>query len=312
LKADFMAAVNLRELLAGPLPEIMNAALAAKLRHRGDSFSLCTIMNARSGKCSEDCSFCAQSSRYSTSAPVYGLVSADEAVRQAERARDAGATRFSIVTSGKGPADHEIDAICGIVSAVRRETGLDVCCSLGIAGRETMLRLRDAGVKRYHHNLESSREFFPGICSTHKFDERIATIKAAASAGLEVCSGGIIGLGETEEDRISMASLLADLDVDSVPLNILVPIRGTPLEGCRPLAMDAIIRAVAIFRLLLPNAAIRLAGGRESALTDFLALACMAGADGMLTGGYLTVRGRDSAEDRAFVRRIRAIWRGCV
>ena len=303
---------DINEIISRPLPEIMSAGLETKLKYRGDSFSLCTIMNAKSGRCSEDCSFCAQSARYSTGAPVYGLLSSDEAVRQAKKAEAAGATRFSIVTSGRGPGPEDLERVCNMVSAIRSETSISVCCSLGIADADTFALLKDAGVSRYHHNLESSREFFPRICSTHSFDERVATVNAASRAGLEVCSGGIIGLGETENDRISMAETLAELKVDSVPVNILVPIKGTPMGEQTPIEMEDILKAVTIFRLYLPAAAIRLAGGRESALTDFLALSCMAGADGMLTGGYLTVRGRESSQDRAFAEKIKKIWSSCI
>ena len=163
-------------------------------------------------------------------------------------------------------------------------------------------------MSRYHHNLESSREFFPAVCSSHSFEERLATIKAAQEAGLSVCSGGIFGLGEAEEDRLSMALSLRDCRVDSVPINILIPLPGTPMADLPPLPIPAILRSIALYRLILPQASIRLAAGRESALADFLSSAFMAGADGMMIGGYLTQRGRDPEADQAFARQIRQLW----
>lgn len=291
------------------LDELMKTAFELKIKHRGVSFSLCTIMNSRSGLCEEDCVFCSQSARYKTSSPVYGLKSKEEALKQARAAEEAGATRFSIVTSGRGPDWESLEKIAQMASEIREKTSISVCCSLGIADGKMLEYLKDAGVGRYHHNLESSREFFPKVCSTHGFEDRVNTIKAALDVGLEVCSGGIIGLGEDEEDRISLAMTLSELGVVSVPVNILVPHAGTPMEHTSSLSVESILRAIAIFRIMLPKAAIRLAGGRESALNDFLGLACMAGADGMLTGGYLTVKGRESSVDRAFVEQMKALWK---
>ena len=291
-----------------PLSELINQALQAKLHHRGTSFSLCTISNAKSGKCTEDCAYCAQSARYSTNAPEYGLKSADELVTEAMAARDAGASRFSIVTSGRGVTEREAEQICRCIRAIRDKAEINVCASLGILSRSTLERLKDAGLSRYHHNLETSREFFPRICTTHSFDERISTIKAAKEAGLEVCVGGLIGLGEQREHRQSLALEIASLEVDSVPLNVLVPIRGTPLYGTPPLPIHEILRTIATLRLLMPGTPIRLAGGRDSILKDFQGLAFMAGADAMLTGGYLTVRGRPVSEDTRMVRELIKLW----
>ncbi|MCK9296444.1 MAG: biotin synthase BioB [Desulfobulbaceae bacterium] len=291
-----------------PCRELMARALQTKLARRGKSLSLCAIINAKSGQCSEDCRFCAQSSHFKTDTPVYPLKPAAEIVAAARQARENGASHFSIVTSGRAITARSLPALTAIIAAIKDQVDIAVCASLGIATVEDLQALKQAGLSRYHHNLETSREFFPRIVTTHTFDERIATIEAARQAGLEVCAGGIIGLGESEADRISLALALAELRVKSVPLNILIPLAGTPLAQSKPLAIEEILRAIALFRLILPDAALRLAAGRESALHDFLSSAFMAGADGMMIGGYLTQRGRSAEMDRQFVQAIRDLW----
>ncbi|MFH1020393.1 MAG: biotin synthase BioB, partial [Pseudomonadota bacterium] len=226
----------------------------------------------------------------------------------AREAKKNGASRFSLVTSGRGLASADLSQVLEILRAIRKEVGIKVCASLGILGESELIRLKEAGLSRYHHNLETSREFFPQVCTTHSFADRVATIKAAQAAGLSVCSGGIFGLGESEADRLSMAMSLVECGIDSVPLNILIPLPGTPCAGTAPLAIAEILRAIALYRLILPQAAIRLAAGRESALADFLSSAFMAGADGMMIGGYLTQRGRSPAADYQFAEDIKQLW----
>jgi biotin synthase len=290
------------------LPELMTMALECKLSRRGRQVSLCSIINAKSGKCSEDCRFCVQSAHYHTDAPVYPLKERKEVVATAREAKRVGATRFSLVTSGRGPNRAELLRVAELVAAIRAEVGIQVCASLGILDRQGFLLLKQAGLSRYHHNLETSREFFPRVVTTHGFDERVATIRAAQEADLEVCAGGIFGLGESEADRISMALTLKELAVTSVPLNVLIPLPGTPLAGRPALGVNEIIRTFALYRLILPDLPIRLAAGRESTLGDFLGLAFMAGVDGMMIGGYLTQRGRLPEEDNRFVSAIKQIW----
>jgi biotin synthase len=296
------------ELQALPLNELLRQALATKLAQRGKSFSLCSIINAKSGNCSEDCRFCAQSARYQTEAPVYPLLDKAQILTAAREAQRIGASRFSLVTSGRGLASEDLGQVLEIISAIRKEVGIKVCASLGILGVSELRQLKEAGVSRYHHNLESSREFFPRICTTHSFTDRVATIKAAQDVGLSVCSGGIFGLGESEADRLSMAISLGEYGIDSVPINVLIPLPGTPCAGLPPLGIAQILRAIALYRLILPQAAIRLAAGRESALADFLGSAFMGGADGMMIGGYLTQRGRSPEADRRFAEEIRQLW----
>ncbi len=291
-----------------PTRELMARALELKLARRHDSFSLCSIINAKSGACSENCRFCTQSAHYSTQTPVYPLLDSAEIVAAARQAKENGATRFSLVTSGRGASRQEVVALARRIAAIRSEVEIKVCGSFGILAREELAILKAAGMDRYHHNLESSREFFPTICTTHSFADRIATILAARSLGISVCSGGIIGLGESEADRISLAATLAQLEVDSVPLNFLIPLPRTPRADIKPLGMDEILRAIAHFRLQLPAVPLRLAAGRESALGDFLAAAFLAGADGMMIGGYLTQRGRTPKQDLDFVARMQALW----
>ncbi len=229
---------------------------------------------------------------------------------EAERAKEIGAERFSIVTSGKGPDRQEVWKIAEVINTIKEKIGISPCASLGILDTKSLALLKDAGLNRYHHNIETSRRFYPKIVTTHTFDDRIKTIQAASEAGLEVCSGGIIGLGESEEDRISMALTLKELDVDSIPINILVPLKGTPLEKIKTISIAEILRTIAIFRLITGNRTIRIAAGRESVLKDFQGLAFMAGADGMIIGGYLTVKGRSPEEDLGMVSEIRKLWNG--
>jgi len=299
---------RIEEILALDLGELMSRALAEKLKHRGAAFSRCSIINAKSGHCSEDCRFCAQSGHYRTDAPVYPLKGGDEVLFAAEEAKRIGADRFSMVTSGRGMGRAEVDLVAEMVARIRKEVGIKVCVSLGILALPELTVLKDAGASRYHHNLESSREYFPRVCSTHTFDDRLATIKAAHEAGLEVCSGGIFGLGESEADRVSMALTLLDCRVESVPLNILIPLPGTPMAGTPPLSKFEILRAVAIYRLILPAVPIRFAGGREVFLEDFLSLAFMAGMDGLMIGGYLTQAGRPPEKDNLFREEMIGIW----
>ena len=286
----------------------MARACDVKLRERGDSFSLCTIMNVKSGGCTEDCAFCGQSAGYRTNSPVYSLKSNDDIVEQAAKARDAGASRFSLVSSGRRLSRLEVDRLAFCIERIRTSVGIRVCASLGMMDSEALADLKSAGLSRYHHNIETSESFFPRIVSTHSFEERISTIHAAKEAGLEVCSGGIIGLGESDEDRLAMAITLADLGVDSVPINILVPIPGTPLASQPPLSIAEILQTVAIFRLIHPGRSIRIAGGRETALMDFQCLAFLAGADAMLIGGYLTIAGRPVDIDLRLVKEVKRLW----
>ena len=300
---------ELRSLIDLSLTELLSRANAIRQKEAGYKLDLCNIMNAKSGMCGEDCKFCAQSVRHSTGVDVYPLRKKKEILDAARHAKDIGAKRFGIVTSGNRLTKVEISKIAEAVSEIKAMTGVRICASLGELDEQDFALLKKAGLTRYHHNIETSSRYFAKIVTTHSFHDRINTIKRAQKAGLEVCSGGIIGMGENWADRIDMACLLKELDVDSVPLNILVPIKGTALEKTEPLSCADAIKTIAIFRIILKDKIIKIAAGRESALKDFQGLAFMAGANGMLIGGYLTVKGRNVDEDWRLVEEIQKVWK---
>ena len=275
-------------------------AMADKIRQKfaGDEVDCCAIINGRSGKCSENCKFCAQSAHWQTGGKEYGLLSEEQLFEAAKKAKEAGAVRFSIVTSGRGQSKaDDFDNICKALSRIKKELQIEVCASLGILTLEQAKVLRAAGVTRFHSNLETSGSHFPDICTSHTYEDKFSTIKNAQAAGLRVCSGGIFGLNETPEQRVEMAFTLKELGIDSVPLNLLTPIPGTPFESNKPLPPLEILRAFATFRFILPKAQIRTAGGREVNLRDLQALALNGGANGIMIGGYLTTAGRGTDRD---------------
>lgn len=281
------------------------AAYAHKIRHKfaGDKVDMCGIISARSGMCSEDCKFCAQSVYHQTDCPSYSLLDSTEIVSKAQVIASAGAKRTSVVTSGKGmDHDPEFPKVIAALQAVSQETDLKVCANLGTLTDEQARLLAQAGVKRYAHNIETSEQFYPNICTTHPYEERISTIKAAKAAGMELCTGGIIGLGESWQDRVAMAFTLQDLDVNSVPINILNPIKGTQLENQPPLSVLEILKTFALFRFVLPDKIIRPAGGREMNLRDMQGALMLGGANGLIIGNYLTFTGRNTPADFTMVQ----------
>ncbi len=299
---------GIKDILSLPIEELLAAADRARREGSGGRIELCGIMNARSGACGEDCAFCAQSVHHRTDIPEYPLKTRDQIVAAAKQARRNGAKRFGIVTSGGRLSREEVEVVAAAVGEIEKRAGISACASLGTLDRGSFSVLKQAGLRRYHHNIETSGRFYRDIVSTHSHEERINTVKAAKNAGLEVCSGGIIGMGESWDDRIDMALLLKELDVDSVPVNILVPIQGTPLEGCEKISLSDVIRTIAMFRIVLQDRTIRIAAGREHALKGFEALPFMAGANGMMIGGYLTVAGRPVHEDLALVDEVYKLW----
>src|SRR3989338_3927179 len=299
---------GINELLNLPLAKLIAMADETRQECAGSGIELCSILNAKSGLCSQDCRFCAQSARHHTGINTYPLKSKDEMLEAARRAKDIGAERFDIVTSGNRLNRDELSIISDVVHEITSKIGIKMCASLGSMEEEDLLLLKKAGLTRYHHNLETSETYFNKIVTTHTFQDRIRTVRAAKNIGLEVCSGGIIGLGETVADRIQMALLLKDLDVDSVPINILVPIKGTPFENMALLSCAEAIKTIALFRIILKDKTIKIAAGRESVLKDFQALAFMSGANGMLIGGYLTIRGREVEEDWNLIREVKMLW----
>lgn len=268
----------------------------------GKKVHLCSIVNAKSGRCSEDCGFCAQSSFHNTNVPVYDLVSSDKIVADAFHAEKNGSTCFGIVTSGKSIRTlEEFETICRAVQAIRNESSLSPSASLGIVTYEEAIALREAGLVTYHHNIESSRRFFPNVCTTHTYDDAIETIKSVKRAELKVCSGVIFGLGEEREDRVDMAFTLKELDVDSIPINFLNPIANTRFENNDPLPPLELLKAVSVFRFVNPQKRISVCGGREKNLRDLQSLMFLAGASGTMVGNYLTTAGRSKAQDMAMI-----------
>ena len=275
-------------------------AMADKIRQKfsGNEVDLCAIVNARSGKCPENCKFCAQSAHHETGVTVYPFMSEEDIVEHAREAKEAGAIRFSIVTSGRNTNNpKEFEQILSALSRIHEETGLEICCSLGLLTYEQAVQFKAIRVTRYHSNIETAPSNFPNICSTHNFADKMSTIENAKKAGIRVCSGGILGLNETLEQRVEMAYELKRLGIDSVPLNILNPIKGTPFEHNKPLPPLEILRTFAMFRFVLPHAQIRTAGGREVNLRDLQALALSGGLNGIMVGGYLTTDGRSPLQD---------------
>lgn len=283
------------------LVRLLAAADRIRIRFKGAEFDSCSLINARSGHCGEDCAFCAQSKRHGGSAPVYGLVSEEEIIAAARVAKAAGATRFCTVTSGGALSDLEFDKLTAAWAQVGREVDIPLDASLGFLDESRARRLRESGVTRYNHNLETSRDHYPIICTTHTYDQRVATVRTVLAEGLSACCGGIIGLGETPLQRLDLAFTLAEIGVDCVPINILNPRPGTPLEHAVPPPPLEILKTVALFRLVLPHATIKIAGGREVNLGDFQGMALRSGANGMIIGGYLTTSGRDAEQDRTMV-----------
>jgi len=284
--------------------------MANKVRQEcvGVNLELCSIMNAKSGLCAQDCKFCAQAARHATSINTYPLKKKEEMIEAAHRAKEIGAGRFDIVTSGNRLSKDELNTIADAIWEITSKVGLKMCASLGKMEEDGFILLKKAGLSRYHHNLETSRNYFSKIVTSHTFDDRVNTIKAAKKTGLEVCSGGIIGMGETQDDRIDLALSLKELGVDSVPINVLVPIKGTPFGNLNQLPATEAVKTIALFRIILKDKIIKIAAGRESVLKDFQALAFMAGANGMLIGGYLTIKGRQPDEDWNLVEEVKRLW----
>lgn len=305
LSGEKMRRSDAETLLETPdehLLRLMAAADRIRLTFKGRFFDSCSLINARSGLCGEDCAFCAQSKRHASERDTYSLVSGDEILAAARAASEAGASRFCTVTSGGALSPAEFDALVDSLSRVHEEVDIALDASVGFLDEERAMRLRHAGVTRYNHNLETSRDYYPEICSTHTFDQRVATVRTVVDSGLSACCGGIIGMGETLRQRLDLAFALADLGVDCVPINILNPRPGTPLQDVTPPEPLEILKTVALFRLVLPKATIKIAGGREANLGDFQAMALRAGANGMIIGGYLTTGGRAVTNDILMVR----------
>lgn len=276
---NFFVTCDLQELCEG----------ADKIREQliGDKVDLCSIINGRSGKCPEDCKYCAQSAHNHTNCEVYAFLPEDKIVEACKLNESEGVDRFSIVTAGKALTGEEFEKAIHAFETMHNECKIDLCASMGFLSEEQLHRLHEVGVTSYHHNIETSRRNFPNICTTHTYDQKIETLKMVKAEGMCACSGGIIGMGETWEDRLDMAVSLAELGIDSIPINALMPIKGTPLENQQELSEDEILRTIAFFRYINPEANIRLAAGR-ALLTNDGEIAFKSGASATITGNMLT------------------------
>ena len=283
------------------LLEVLAAAFEIRRRHFGRTVNLHVIQNAKSGLCTEDCAFCSQSAVAESGIAQYALQSADEIAEGARWAKARGALRYCIVASGRGPADAEVDRLCDTVRRIKGETDIQICTSLGLLTPDQARRLAAAGVDRYNHNLETSERHYPAICATHSWQDRVRTIGTAREAGLEICCGGLIGMGESDEDRADLALSLRNLGADSIPVNLLDPRAGTPLEGRLRLTPRDGLRVLAMFRFVNPATEIRIAGGREAVLGHLQPLALYP-ANSIFTEGYLTTPGQGWQRDMDLLR----------
>ncbi len=273
-----------------PLEELCAAADEIRRFFCGDKFDLCTIVNGKSGKCSENCKYCAQSASYHTAVETYPLLDTEALLEQAQYSQSRGVHRYSIVTSGRNLNAQEVSQACGSIRKIKESLDISICVSFGLLEEADFQKLRQAGASRVHNNLEASAGYFPQVCTTHTQQDKIRSIEAARKTGMEVCSGGIMGLGESMEDRIDLAITLRELQIKSVPVNMLNPIPGTPYENNPRLTEEDMCRIVAIFRFLLPDAFIRLAGGRG--LMEDQGRRCFcSGANAAITGDMLTTSG---------------------
>ena len=283
--------------------DLLAAADAVRRKHKGTAISLCSVVNARSGRCEEDCAFCAQSAFSKADSPAYPLMESGSVINAAQEAVVSGAHKFGVVTSGKGPgkANGDFKGIVESLKAIKDNVDIHRCASLGVVTREEAVALKEAGLQEFHHNLETARSFYPSICTTRSYDENVETVKAVKAAGLRICCGGIFGMGESAEQRIELAEEFRSLKVDSVPLNFLNPIKGTKLENAPALRPLEILQIIAVYRLFLPDTDIKVAGGREVNLRDLQSFIFFAGANSTMVGNYLTTSGRSSDDDLKMV-----------
>ncbi len=303
-KITFNEAMDIINTPDENLSELLAKANEIRERFFGNKVILCGIVNAKSGKCSEDCSFCAQSVAYKTKVEEYPLLEKREILQAVENAKKNHTGCFSIVTSGKGylKRTKEFETILSVISEI---SGVKKCASLGILSKQQALELKEAGLEKFHHNLETAESFFPNMCTTHSYKERVETIKNAKSVGLKVCVGGIFGIGESPKQRVELGMAIAELDVDSVPINIVHPIEGTKIYGVtEKMQVNDVLRLIATYRFILPNKVIGVFGGRESNLGDRQKEIFKAGANSILVGNYLTVKGNKAGDDLQMLKEL--------
>lgn len=298
---EAMELMHIREDDHQALKHLYAAANEIREKMMGNGVDLCTIMNAKSGRCSEDCKYCAQSVHYQTGVQEYSLLCYDEILERALEMEREGAHRFSLVTSGRGVDEEDFKKLLSIYHRLSQDTHLKLCASHGIISYEQAIKLKEAGVSMYHHNIETSSNYYGQICSTHTYQDRIDTIKNVQRAGLALCCGGIIGMGETIEDRIHMAFEIKQLGIQSIPINILTPVKGTPLQNVDKISPKEILKILAVYRLIIPGAFIRYAGGRIT-LGEMQNMGFKAGVNAALVGNYLTTVGNKIKDDIEMIR----------
>ena len=304
LNDEVLTRAECRNVLKTPdedLLALLHAAFTVRAQSFGKTVRLQMLQNAKSGACQEDCHYCSQSAVSTAAIERYNLLPQHQMIDGARRAAAAKAQRYCIVISGRSPLDREIDEIAGAVRAIKQDLPIQICCSLGLMNEAQARRLKAAGVDRVNHNLNTSEAFHGLICTTHSFQDRLSTIRNARAAGLEICSGGIVGMGEADDDLIDLAMALRDVQPDSIPLNMLHPVAGTPLEGCDDLTPQRCLKVLCLFRFLHPRTEIRIAGGREHNLRSLQPLALYP-ADSVFVNGYLTTPGAPAAEVWAMIR----------
>jgi len=294
---------EMRGVLSAPAQDLqclLQAALHVRERFCGRKVHLHMLINAKSGLCPEDCHYCSQSAISQAPISKYPLLSRAQLVEGAYRAKAARAVRYCIVTSGRGPSNRDVDTLASVVREIRERVEINICCCLGLMTEDQARRLKGAGVERVNHNLNASRRFYPQICTTHTYDDRVRTVDNVRRAGLSTCCGGIIGMGETDEDVIDLALSLRGLDVASIPVNFLHPIPGTPLEGRRQLTPERCLKVLCLFRFVNPTTELRVAGGRELNLGDMQPLALYP-ANSLFVNGYLTTPGQTAADTHRMI-----------
>ncbi|MFI3261529.1 MAG: biotin synthase BioB [Rikenellaceae bacterium] len=287
-----------------PLNELLSLARELSKKYDVKEFDTCSIINARSGKCSENCKWCSQSKFYNTNIEIYPLLEADKIINMAQHNANSGVSRFSLVTSGRKMSTAEIEKIAPVYQYLKDNVNIELCASMGLLGKAELQKLFDAGCKRYHCNLETAPSHFDNLCTTHTIEDKIETINYAKEVGMTICSGGIIGMGESAEQRIELALLLRSLEVDSIPMNVLNPIKGTPLEASKPLSDEDILRTFAIFKIIYPKAVIRFAGGR-TLITRIQERAVQGGVSAAIVGDMLTTLGIDMKTDLVMLKTLR-------
>lgn len=300
---------ELLELYSLPIEELIDISANVTKENFDNQVEFCSIVSAITGKCGENCGYCAQSSHHRTNIECHPLLSIDEVLKSAKESKENGVKRFSIVTSGKTPENNNFKQILKMVEEVSQIDGLKVCASLGFLTDEQFIQLKEAGMERYHHNLNTSRSYYSEICTTHSFQERIDTILQAQKHGLEVCCGGIIGMGESRKQRIEMALEIAELNPESAPINILHPIEGTPVyKFANDIDEEEILRTLAIYRIIMPKVVLRYAGGRRLRLSEkHQELGLKAGINGILVGNYLTTIGITPEQDKDMLLRTQKV-----